>query len=476
MRNLVVSKNKFIKGIISIVFMVIFLIFNNIYVDKGNSVTWSATITPFILILLTTDLIILKNILPRRRTLLYAVIICFFVFHFSHVILQGMYYEFGTNTRNNIFFRQEIHIIFEATHVQITAITGMMIGIILYYIFYREKAVLIDSKLLGVDSKALCALFIIVGFIADILNSGQAIVSLFIGGYANVQESISSVFYGFRLLSYLLLPGILIYIQDRNKSAKKRRLILIIFMIYKTIMMLSGLRAYGLINILLAMYVYYRNEVNQKIRIKHVVLALVALQFGGGLIIGVREARTAGMDIRIICDNMFDVKSNILFNMMSEFGITQNVICEVLSAKNGIGNNGMQLLYSFLIIIPGISKIAPNLNYSAAFLEDSLQIHNYGGSYVADILFDFGTNGILPGCVILGVFFAMLYELFERNLQANNIKCVAVLAPIIVDFIFCVRSSMAKMPRMVCWYLIIVLFLTVIANMKGSEVRDNVEK
>jgi hypothetical protein len=177
------------------------------------------------------------------------------------------------------------------------------------------------------------------------------------------------------------------------------------------------------------------------------------------MLVGIREARTSGMNIETIISYTFNLKANILFNMMSEFGITQNVLCLVQDSVEGFGNKGLQLLYSFIIMIPGISTIAPNLDYKNAFLEDTLNIHNYGGTYVGDILFDFGRDGLLLGCIVLGILFAALYEWFERNIEEGNTLSVAIAAPVITELIFSVRSSLAKMPRMVSWYLAVIIFL-----------------
>lgn len=467
-----INQKKFLTSIFSIIILSTMLILNSVYVDSGGSVEWSRNITPFILTLFFCSLLIIRNMIPRKRTLLYIVSILYFIFHFSHVFLQGLDYDFGTNTRNNVFFRQITSNVFKATHIEITAFIGLLIGFILFYLFYKEKPISKEKMHIDKNGKALATIMILVGLAADIIYSGMAIIALLTLGYAGVQDTISGTFYGVKILSCLLLAGVLILVQNREISKKKRRSILVIFIIYKVIMMISGLRAYGLINIFVASYVYFRNVSNQKIKLKHIIFGLVILQLGGGLIVGIREARTTGMDIALIVSCMFDLRSNIVFNMMSEFGITQNVICEVIQGTNGNANMGRQLLYSLIIVIPGISHIAPNLNYDTAFLEDSLQIHNYGGSYVADILFDFGQKGVLIGCIVLGLFFAALYEWFEREIQENNKLYIAVASPIIVEFIFCVRSSMAKMPRMTAWYLIIVFIIWKITGAQSRKVKE----
>lgn len=468
-----VERKQFVRSFFWIIVLFMMLAFNSFYSDTGDATNWSKNITPFILILFFISLTVIKTMSPAKRIILYVTVILFFIFNFSHVILQSLNYDFGTNTRNNVFFRQVLSDIFISTHIQITALIGLLIGIVVFFLFYKKRPTIPRKVYVEKNGKTVATIMILIGLVADIVYSGNAIIAFITLGYAGVQDTISGTFYGVKILSCLLLTGILILIQNREISKKKRRSILTVFIVYKVIMMISGLRAYGLINIFVALYVYFRNESNQKLKLKlkHIICGLVVLQLGGGFIVGIREARTTGMDIALIVRYMFDLRSNIIFNMMSEFGITQNVICEVIKGTNGNANMGRQLLYSFIIVIPGISYIAPNLDYDAAFLEDSLKIHNYGGSYVADVLFDFGQYGVLIGCIVLGLIFAALYEWFEREIQENNKLYVAVASPIIVELIFCVRSSMAKMPRMIVWYLIITFIICKITGVQSRKAK-----
>lgn len=160
--------------------------------------------------------------------------------------------------------------------------------------------------------------------------------------------------------------------------------------------------------------------------------------------------------------------------MMSEFGITENVLCVLASTLEGIASGGKQLLYSFIIIIPGIGSIAPGLDYDNAFMESKLNIHNYGGTYIGDMLYDFGALGLLLSCIVLGLFFAFLYEWYERNIEEGHKINVAVASPIIVDFIFCVRSSLAKMPRMIAWYLAVAGVLVLLTNSFSRKSRKRI--
>ena len=154
---------------------------------------------------------------------------------------------------------------------------------------------------------------------------------------------------------------------------------------------------------------------------------------------------------------------------MAEFGGTQNVVCQVVSTFGGTAAGGKQLLGSILSIIPGISSIV-TMDFSKMSLESAMNSHAIGGTYIGDLLFDFGSPGLFWSAIILGIVFFEIYELYEKSIVRSNYFYVALLAPIIVDLIFCVRSSMAKMPRMTIWYLVLFLLLHLLLNRKVHSI------
>lgn len=479
--SLKVSKRRLGVGCVSIIMMITFLLWNQTLLTTNNFQQYSKLVTPFILIMFFTQLVLLKFLLPRRRLLMYLVVTLFYIFHLSHVILNSFGYDFGSNERNNILFRFSGGICIEATNLILKACCGFFIGITIYFIFCNHTGRFetkmnyygIERKNDFLSNKFLCILCIVIGFLADIFFSITAIIAQRTYGYEAVGESTAAISYAVRLASYLLLTGVLLIIQDESASLRKKRIVVLLFCTYKFVIMSSGLRAYSLINIIITLFAYFKmTSSSTKIKLKHMILGLISIQLVGGIIVGIRETRAMGIDFKIIASYMFDVKSNILFNMMGEFGITQNVICAILAATKGVAAGGTQLISSFILMIPFASKLFPRYDFNSAMLESKLNIHNYGGSYIGDVLFDFGSSMIIPSCIILGIIFAVLFEWFEYNLETRNIEKTAIMAPIIVEFVYCVRSSMAKMPRMIAWYVILVSLLVLFANIKKYRRRN----
>lgn len=469
--KLILSTKNLLVGISAILSMMMCSVIINRLEDSHRVLSWESTAVIIIFVLLAIQILTLKIMLPPKRALIFTLVVLEFIFHFSHVFLQSIDYDFGSNTRNNVFFRFSDDVVMDSTLFGMFAVMYIFIGIVLFYMFYSpsKKKISVVSR----EQKHLYAwIFIALGLIGDLPLALMSLTSSMFGNYMDVQTTVSNTFYGIRLLSYLLLPGIILLIQDRN-MIQYQKIILWTFIIYKLITMFSGLRAYALINILLIIYIYMRQNNYFKMKVKHLLIGLSIVKMGGGLLIGIRESRTSGVDFSTIFDYIFDFKSDILFNLMGEFGITQNVVALVTNNLHDIPALGTQFLYSLLIIVPGISYIAPELDYNLAFMENRYLMHNYGGSFIGDLLYDFGPDYYIFACVVLGWLFALFLEWYEDKIDFRDNMVIAIFSPIVVEMLFCIRSSLAKMPRMSMWYLLMVFFIVYITNKTSRYIKHN---
>lgn len=427
-------------------------------IDTSGQIDWCRNISLLLIITLFLQIIVLIRLNPPKRLIIYIFWAFSYLFLYSHIFLQGIHYDFGSNTRNNIFFRNNYDAIFNGFNVSFKVMCATYIGIITFFSFRKEeqyaKAYTSFSNIRWMQIAC-----VTIGFTFDALYSVTALISTLTYGYSAIQGNLQS--YWVKMLGYLLLTGISLIMMDDTRSIQSRRGWLILFIIYKTITMFSGLRAYALLGIIIAMYVYYKECENIKLSVWKIIFILLAIHFGGSLLIGIRETRASGINGRTLLTYLIDSKTNVVLNMMSEFGITGNVICQWFSRTGAQAAGGTQLLYSFIVVIPFISMIAPNVDFASMNLEQTLDIHNYGGTYIADLLFDFGPFGGIIAGLILGFVLAYIFEKYENSIDIDNKITVALFAPIIVDFLFCVRSSISKMPRLIVWYLIIIFILQI---------------
>ena len=466
-----IQKDKLIISALGIlVMMTLSIIANNLFVEYSivEMITWCREISVFLVILFIAQLAILNGMRPKGHYISIVNLVLYYSFNFSHVFLNALEYDFGTNYRNSVFFRFDFMIVQKSTILLINACIGLFLGYIFMYLFgnfeQNDRNIEYTGSCNKENNLLLPIVLMVIGWSFDIYYSLTAFIAQRIGGYVNVAEDLSMVSYAIRIASFLMIPGVLLYILNDSRSMAKRRAVLVVFILYKFVTMLSGLRAYALLSVIVVLYAFYKRNVTPHLRIRDVVIIAVLVQVVGGILVGIRETRGVGIEISTIFQYVFDIRSNVIFNIMAEFGITQNVICVIIKELNGYASGGTQLLLSLLTVIPYVSSVFPKIDFSSGILEQALNIHNYGGSYIADILFDFGYAGLLLSSFLLGCIFIFFYEKYEQFIEKDKILWVAILSPIVIELLFSVRSSLAKMPRMIAWYLLLFFIVQMITN------------
>ena len=178
--------------------------------------------------------------------------------------------------------------------------------------------------------------------------------------------------------------------------------------------------------------------------------------------VAVRETRQTGVDLSVMAG--MGVANNPILDLLAEFGITLNVLIVDLRELAGRGMDGGQLYTSLLSIVPGASSLFPGVDFDGLTMDTALDLRGIGGSYVGDLLFDFGIKGIIWSSFVLGIFISWMFETFETAIENKRYALLAFLFPLTVDVVFCVRSSLAKMPREIVWYFFIFMALKIVLS------------
>ncbi|MGQ4670797.1 O-antigen polysaccharide polymerase Wzy [Bacillus toyonensis] len=255
-------------------------------------------------------------------------------------------------------------------------------------------------------------------------------------------------------------------VANKNKRWNAQ-FILGIYIAYKFITMLTGMRAYAILNILIMLYLYHSSV--KKFNRKLVLFGMVIGYFILSLFIAIRNTRSYGLSFEMIYEGMLSSQGNPILGTFEEFGLTINVVCEVVRnvGDNGLVDyaNGMQIVTSIMSAIPFVSSIFGNINFTEYNLIERLDIWHLGGSYIADFYFDFGTKGIF-GIAIYGFLIQLFSQYIEKNLKQMNYYKVAMFIPAGIDIIFSVRSTITKIPRVLLWIPIFMWLLEKIVTRK----------
>ncbi len=453
MRGSVKEKNSVARYFLFFGLSLVFLLF----IPEANysSPEWCRSLSLYLLVLFIFQLAMCRLVLrDSAKALPIIFLVVLYIFNFAQLILHGYGFDqFGEDYAKSYIVNDPM--IVESTHIAITAIIGLFLGMTLIYLIRRRDFVL--KKSITIKDYSIISLIIIyfIGFVADLITN---IVVVIIYGYAGDNVEGIPMLSLIRLISLLLPSAVIISFVKPTFSARTKRIILIAFVVYKVICMMGGYRGFAMISILLTLFVYYKLCSPFKIKFYHVIIGLIVLQLGSGFMVGIRDSRHDGVDMETIITAMFDLKNSAIISSLSEFGYSINIINVVLSESGQNSHNG--LLYSLMDVVPYISSITEVGN--EASMDAVLGLRNIGGNLIADLLFGYGRDSLLLSSFVMGVIYAFFFEMFEKALVKRDPFILAFTFPLIVDLIFCARSSITKMPREIVWYFILVFVLTYI--------------
>lgn len=389
----------------------------------------------------------------RQNILSFITILLCYAFHFSHVLLIIINYEFGSTEVNLPFLRVGCMETIMSMGISWLFIYGLYWGMLIELILHKksyQKRILfsnIDPFFSGIFMLIIAAATCLYVFSFDM----GAIAA---GTYGTVNGT--GIFTYISIFSQLVISGIVLILMSGRLKKKTAAVFLVFVWAFFLFCMLSGKRAFYLIYMCIAGLVYvYKYKL--KINVWKIIFLILC---GYALLVilnAVRDLRKGSITIPLILDYLKHNNSNVILNMINENAITENVIAIVYKKVTEIGL-GKQLLGSFFIVIPGCSYIFPWIDFTQLNVTDSLKIFNYGGSFVADAYFDFGYAGILL-CFFIGIGLQKFYSSCMESIENKDYFRMALYAPMLAHFLLCIRSTIYKLPRQ-CTYITIFFVLT----------------
>lgn len=429
--------------------------------SEGRAATpdWCRQVSYYIFVLLVFQLASLKWLMREFRLLPFIFIIILYTFNFPQIILYGFDLEQVERHEgfSSIFYYSNVADVFVIT---VKAIMAIFWGLCIMLIWQtKDNKRKVSSPVIKVYSGSSVLLIFTIGIIADLICNVFVVLTR---GYADMETIpyMNIVKY----FSFLLSAAVVIIFANPIIPLSTKKRVLIAFLSYKLLCMFGGYRGFALINILLVLYVYHKICSPFKFNVKHIVIFILVIQIGSGMMKGIRDTRQEGVDVGKVFASMFDLSNNAVLSLLSDFGVSLSITCEVMEATNGSPIKGSYLLGSVATILPGASAIVKNTGYQT--MDEELGLRNAGGSLIADLVYDYGSDTIFITSLLLGMLYGYIFERFDRSLKNITPFALAFLFPILVDLFFCARSSLAKIPREVVWYFLIIGFMTIIIPRK----------
>lgn len=394
----------------------------------------------------------------KRNAISMAFILLVFIFYFSHVLLLAIHYNYGTHYNDFAVIRYGEDVYIQSMDTTIDLVMALYYGLLSASFIGRRGKQKREVRLSGVNALYLGIIIICLTTPFFIVGAIRFFFSMSVYGYAYAAShaGYSVNTYAFMRMS---LVGFVLCLLSCKKEKNARKLIFAASVLY-FLAMFSGQRAYNLLFIITLFLVYFIRYKNMHVSAKTVFAISAGLFLLIETINIIRNTRAAGMDLSLLRSGFTDRSSNPVLDLLREFGITENAaVYTWMNQIKPVG--GMQLFTSFLTAVPGVSRLFSGIRFSSYNVTDALDMWNFGGGIIPDVIFDFGKNAYWA-CFLLGVGLQKFYELFLSTIYRRRELLGAFLSPLLCEAVFCIRSTAYKIPRLLFLYgLLFIVFMCI---------------
>lgn len=440
-------------------YLVLYYIFAIIFasyvlkINESDVTEWCRICSFLALLLLITQSVAVRLININFFSLEYVFLLALYVFYLGQVFLLSISYDFGNLSYSVAYSTYGTNNYINSTKYSLLCITfvfgGLAIGANrdkLMSFSFRSKAVSKNRK--RDISTARKMLYISLPF--EIYSFIVKIYAMLTNEYSSAHEVGGG--HLIKCMSGIFFAAIVFYLMDSSDDKQKCRMIFHSIVIYELIRMLTGERAYCLIQLIIYVYIYYKigNRINWKVVGKIIPLALILVYF----MIIIRNMRSSGLSL-----DAFNLATNgfFLYDAISEFGVTARVVLYAFAKVTEFAH-GKSITCAFLAIIPGWTYLFGGELINQYYTEHALNLSSWGSAFISDFYFDFGFAGGIASSCIYGMIVGFVFLKFNRLLLEKSYMQASCYAYFSLELIFTVRSFVFRLPRYFTYFMIIYTF------------------
>lgn len=478
MNKISITINKFysivVYTLISLIEIIIFYNFNFNFINT-NSILMLFSIVALINILI--EISVIKYCEEKIMSFFFVFIICLYLFHFGQVFMSGLFPNYEYDYINYIkYYMPNKEILVRTLSLSINIINFTFIGGILSFnnrlklntSENLEKGItrIEDKERMLVHSFSLI-IFVLLFPCRLYIDIRQLSVAFSAGYFGSIGVSVPGIIDGLANIWYVSL--ILLYAT--NKTPKKKNRIFIGIITYLGIKMLTGNRGHEMV-ILLSVFIVVilqKNRVSLKKWFLYFVIAYLVLI----VIDVVYSFRIEG--IAYFFSNWETVlkgstSRNILLETIGTFGetlYTPYLMLEQIYRGDLVPTFAETFLKSLVSIVPDITGDLANINNSAILGKIIITNHSIGGSYIAEIYYNFQFMYIIFS-ILFGYIWGKVSNKIVLSLENKEYIKFAYYLPIAVHLLWWTRDSVGNYTRTVVWQILLTWLLLNLIKKRGD--------
>lgn len=376
-----------------------------------------------------------------------------YLFHFGQVILNGIFknheYKYA-----NMLKLYNFSYVKKSVPFMIITLSAVLIGVVIssYGKIKTEDSGPVQTIDLSFV-RTLGWIILIITFPLKIKYDIDALVTSSISGYNDTLHMSYSGIYIQISLFYII--GFILLLIGYKDCKNKAKMILTLELIYLCLTMISGGRIYQTISICLIMF-FYLNCV-EKINIKSFIIyaALGYLLLKVLTVISIVRANNTG-SFKVIANAFFSLKNDPISSALEEFGSTiQTMIVTIIKIPLVQDfQNGKTYLLSFSGALVNINGSIDEIITKANFVKN-LNTKGIGGSYIAELYYNFGNYSYIIA-VVIGFIVNKVSNTINRLVTKRSFDKLAYYIMPFYYTIMWVRGSFIDFSRAIIWGIVFI--------------------
>lgn len=396
-----------------------------------------------------------------------------FIFHFGQLVILtfGFHYKF-TIVNYSKWLEQEPfkRTILFSFFVFMTMTLGILISTKnrlknkLTKKINRNKEKIIDIKLLGY-------LILISTFpIKLILDLYQIYFSMRYGYVGMLEMGISGVILQ---IAQFYIIGVVLLLLAYQGNRWKATMIFFLSALYCIFSMLSGGKSRPTIHIVLLCYVYFTTVVKLKWTqiLKYGIVGYLMVLFLNTVTIVRAEGITSIQNFLLL---MLSSDQNPIFKVLEEFGSTiytvyQAIVIVPEKLSYAYGVTYLASLSQVLLNIGGILNHATNIAQFAIHLNEGYPL---GGSYIAELYYNFGYIPSLFLGVVIGGFVNNISVRMEFYLKNGAYVQFSYFIMLFTSIIWWVRAGFIDLIRGTVWSILLIMVFSLFCKLRKRHTEE----
>lgn len=397
-----------------------------------------------------------------------------YAFHLGQVLIKGITNKYNFSFDVSMIISQDIYIY--SMLFSLLFISLVSLGIMLAKVMKKNE----KKEEIPLDKVAMYKTTLLLGWIIlmfslpiEIYYSITQLYTASQSGYiAALQVESSGIL---SQIGRFHIIGVALLIMGYSNKPYKSTLIFIVYSVYSVVTMLSGIRIYPLISMIVLIYVLFRSK-KKDVYLKTFMIFSIPVFFLAILLNTIADIREKGLSNinEITTSFLTSLNNNPLLDILEEFGATIYTVClTILKVPVSVNySHGIQFITGAVTVLPNINGIFTNVNDSLIYTK-YFNVDALGGSYIGEFYYSFGYYSLLAAVVLGYIIQKFSYQFDFHLINSNFVKAAYYILPVFFLFLW-VRGYYVGILRNSIWaacciYFIYMFFVTFVVKEKKKK-------